>query len=72
MSDDIVTLLRELMYYGTFPDESVYGRAVLAAADEIERLRAEIARLGSFLHPVGMVIDGQFSSTSQTKWKRDE
>jgi len=42
VSDDIVTLLRELMYYGTFPDESVYGRAVLAAADEIERLRAAL------------------------------
>jgi len=41
MSADIVTLLRELMYYGTFPDESVYGRAVLAAADEIERLREQ-------------------------------
>lgn len=24
-----------------------------AAADEIERLRAEIARLGAFLHPIG-------------------
>ena len=27
------------------------------AADEIERLRAEVARLGSFLHPVGMLIN---------------
>lgn len=41
-------------------------------ACEIERLRAEVARLGSFLHPIGMVIDGQFSSTSETAWKRDD
>ena len=26
------------------------------AADEIERLRAEVARLGSFLHPIGTVV----------------
>jgi hypothetical protein len=29
----------------------------IKAADEIERLRAEVARLGAFLHPVGMVIN---------------
>lgn len=29
------------------------------AADEIERLRAEVARLGSFLHPVGTVVNGK-------------
>ena len=27
------------------------------AADEIERLRKEVARLGAFLHPVGMVVN---------------
>lgn len=28
-----------------------------AAADEIERLQAEVARLGSFLHPIGMIVN---------------
>ena len=28
-------------------------------ACEIERLRAEVARLGSFLHPIGAVIQGK-------------
>ena len=42
MADDIVTNLRELMHYGTFPEDSVYGRAVLSAANEIERLRANL------------------------------
>jgi hypothetical protein len=40
------------------------------AADEIERLRAEVARLGSFLHPVGMVVNTY--GTSLTKRARDE
>ena len=59
MSDDIVTRLREHK-----EDEAMLGNdwlvSVLAeAADEIERLRAEVSRLGSFLHPIGTVIDGQ-------------
>jgi hypothetical protein len=29
------------------------------AKAEIERLRAEVARLGSFLHPIGMVINAK-------------
>lgn len=44
--DDIVKLLRELMWHGTFPEQSVYGQAVLGAADEIERLRALLAEHG--------------------------
>ena len=52
--------------------EIVPNDLFIALADEIERLRAEVARLGSFLHPIGMVVDGQFSSTSETKWRRDE
>lgn len=27
------------------------------AADEIERLRAEVARLNTFLHPIGVVVN---------------
>lgn len=63
MTTDIVILLRKYQPYNKLHGE---------AADEIERLRAEVARLGLFLHPIGMVVDGQFSSTSETAWKRDE
>lgn len=42
-SQDSVALLRELMHYGTFPEDSVYGLAVLNAAAEIERLREQLA-----------------------------
>ena len=59
MSDDIVTRLRERGEWDAhpmggrewFPDELCEE-----AADEIERLRAEVTRLGSFLHPVGVRI----------------
>lgn len=47
MTDDIVILLRKYAPYN-----KLHGQA----ADEIERLRAEVARLNTFLHPVGMVI----------------
>lgn len=50
MPSDIVTRLRADGVYGptdkTLPPSS-------EAADEIERLRAEVVRLGSFLHPIG-------------------
>ena len=36
------------------------------AADEIERLRAEIARLSNFLHPAGMLINREVHGESLT------
>lgn len=42
LGGDIVATLNEIMYYGTFPEGSVYGQAILEAADEIERLRVEV------------------------------
>ena len=87
-SDDIVTRLREeceslkvdVQVLREAADEierlreKIQDLRMHAEQDacEIERLRAEVARLGSFLHPIGMVIDGQFSSTSETAWKRDD
>lgn len=60
MSDDIVTRLEELASnYKTTEFEFVHAdyETVCEASYEIERLRAEIARLGSFLHPVGTVVN---------------
>jgi hypothetical protein len=37
------------------------------AANEILRLRAEVARLGTFLHPVGMVINTYGTSPTITE-----
>lgn len=54
MATDIVTQLRELassMKRGEGMS-TVYGAAI-----EIERLRAEVVRLGSFLHPIGIVVN---------------
>lgn len=45
---DIVTLLRKYQPYN-----KLHGQA----ANEIERLRAEVARLNTFLHPIGVVIN---------------
>ena len=42
MSDDIVTRLRE---YEAITDNAYVINALVAAADEIERLRAELAEL---------------------------
>ena len=56
MSDDIVIQLKDLastMKRGE-GRSTVYG-----AVSEIEYLRAEVARLGAFLHPVGTVINEQ-------------
>lgn len=53
MSDDIVIQLKDLastMKRGE-GRSTVYG-----AVSEIERLRAEVARLGSFIHPIGTII----------------
>jgi hypothetical protein len=52
-NDDIVTTLRTMVQF----TNAVAGGVCWRAADEIERLRAEVARLGAFLHPVGMVIN---------------
>ena len=52
MADDIVIRLRDWVLCAT-PTEMV----MLEAADEIERLRAEVARLNTFLHPIGVVIN---------------
>jgi hypothetical protein len=47
----------------------------MRAADEIERLRAEVARLNTFLHPIGVVInqevrgdDGYGSTQATNTW----
>ena len=53
MSDDIVTRLRDSKLDCDYCDSwHINGQA----ADEIERLRAEVVRLGSFIHPIGTVI----------------
>lgn len=48
MDGDIVALLRKYQPYS-----KLHGQA----ADEIERLRTEVARLNTFLHPIGVVIN---------------
>ena len=48
MADDILTRLRHIhMEHGDISELAE------DAADEIDRLRAEVARLASFLHPIG-------------------
>lgn len=54
---DIVTRLRK--GDPLCRDGHIYDSWANEAADEIEHLRAEVARLSSFLHPIGMVINGQ-------------
>jgi hypothetical protein len=47
MTDDIVTRLRELIPLPLeFADESAPAHLISKAADEIERLRAEVLKLG--------------------------
>ena len=64
MADDIVTRLRDCgnncgcharSFYECVCDGVEWPNECLnvEAADEIERLRAEVARLGSFLYPIG-------------------
>jgi hypothetical protein len=59
MTDDIVTRLRKAVAQtaeaDTLPSWD-FATVVWEAADEIERLRAEVVRLGSFIHPIGTVI----------------
>lgn len=47
MADDIVTRLRE---YEAITDNAYVINALVAAADEIERLRAEVRRLEREIH----------------------
>lgn len=59
MSDDILTKLRDLAYIVVNSENRAQvvmlsGDILSQAADEIERLRAEIVRLNSLLHPEGM------------------
>jgi hypothetical protein len=60
MSDNIVTRLRKAVAQtaeaNTLPSWD-FATVVWEAATEIERLHAEVVRLGSFLHPIGLVID---------------
>ena len=60
MTDDIMTRLRAYNIGNIVHEASFHMEETLyEAADEIERLRAEVARLSSFLHPIGMVIHEQ-------------
>lgn len=52
VTDDIVTRLRDVIELN-WEAEEVTDPLCAEAADEIERLRAEVARLGAFLHPIG-------------------
>ena len=54
MTDDIVTRLREEL---DGPAMTVTRQDVRDVLAEIERLQAEIARLGSFLYPINVVIN---------------
>lgn len=77
MTDDIVTRLWEagrLARNGQMDRDDI-GDLLDWCADtidlrdaEIERLRAEVARLGSFLHPVGTVVNGYSGSHAETTW----
>jgi len=54
--DDIVTRLRQEWEYGNNAQGCDY-EMFAQAADEIERLRSEVARINTFLHPIGVVIN---------------
>lgn len=62
MSDDIVLRLRKRAENDLHDLIDLASRPTSLAdeaADEIERLRTEVVRLRSFLHPIGAVINGQ-------------
>jgi hypothetical protein len=57
MADDIVTRLRKWALVSfQYPTSESLPSDLTNAADEIERLRTENARLASSLHPVGMTV----------------
>jgi hypothetical protein len=59
VTDDILEELQHALVADKTPwDITVYQKAI----DEIERLRAEIARLGSFIHPIGTITYGTNNS----------
>jgi hypothetical protein len=75
VADDIIAQIEaELSWIEQYGTEALndldHAAFLVALRDEIVRLRAEVTRLGSFLHPVGMVIDTY--GTSLTKRARDE
>ena len=51
-----MTRLRELGRYVNTEGGRWFEPITTEAADEIQRLRAEVARLSSFLHPIGTII----------------
>jgi hypothetical protein len=66
VNDDIVSRLWQ--YTPEAPNTPMETRLLLNdAANEILRLRAEVARLGTFLHPVGMVINTYGTSPTITE-----
>lgn len=68
VTDDIVTGLREMAVGSLYGINIAPFEYYNAAADEIERLRDEVARLGSFLHPIGTVVNGYSSSQAENTW----
>lgn len=69
MPDDIVTRLRETCgcVWNDLEDSTSQSRSCGGrAADEIERLRTEVARLGSFVYPVGTVIHDNPRKVAET------
>lgn len=64
MADDIVAGLNNVAAY-LRKHEPASSDAVLEAADEIKRLRAEVARLGGFLHPIGAIVHPPCSATTR-------
>lgn len=68
VSDDIVTRLHNECQC-TDDCRAVNDPCIpMQAADEIERLRSDVARLGSFLHPTGTIAQFQ-ARTGLTRWQ---